>query len=141
LSPPADAGEGSLLGPDGRPLAPSGGRHASRPPEPAGPEGQQQHGHELEHEHGHEHEHERDMPEASLTVHVFHLASQVAMALGEVEHPISGTRETDLRAARFLIDVIAVLEEKTRGNRTPEEDEYVGGVLTNLRMAYVSKSR
>jgi hypothetical protein len=80
------------------------------------------------------------LPEPTLTVHVFQLASQVAMALGEVEHPLSGRRETDLRAAHFLIDTIAMLEEKTRGNRTPEEDEYLSGVLGNLRMAYVSKS-
>ena len=33
-----------------------------------------------------------------------------------------------------------MLEEKTRDNRTPEEDEYLTGVLTNLRMAFVSKS-
>jgi hypothetical protein len=80
------------------------------------------------------------VPEASLQVHVFHLASQVGMALGETENPLSGKREKDLRTARFLIDVIAMLDEKTRGNRSPEEDEYLTGVLTNLRMAYVSKS-
>ena len=82
---------------------------------------------------------ERTLPEPSLIVHVFHLAAQVGMALGEQENPISGKRETDLRAARFLIDTIAMLEQKTRGNRTPEEDEYLGGVLANLRMAFVRK--
>ena len=80
------------------------------------------------------------IPEASLQIHVFHLASQVGMALGETENPLTGKREKDLRTARFLIDVIAMLEDKTRGNRTTEEDEYLTGVLTNLRMAYVSKS-
>jgi len=80
------------------------------------------------------------LPEPTLIVHVFHLASQVGMALGETENPLTGKRDTDLRAARFLIDTLAMLEEKTRGNRTAEEDEYVAGVLTNLRMAYVRKS-
>ncbi|MHC4844626.1 MAG: DUF1844 domain-containing protein [Planctomycetota bacterium] len=83
---------------------------------------------------------EAGVPEASLQIHVFHLASQVGMALGETENPLTGKREKDLRTARFLIDVIAMLEEKTRGNRTTEEDEYLTGVLTNLRMAFVSKS-
>lgn len=81
-----------------------------------------------------------DVPEVSLQIHVFHLASHVGMALGETENPLTGKREKDLRTARFLIDVIAMLDEKTRGNRTAEEDEYLTGVLTNLRMAYVSKS-
>ncbi len=108
------------------------------------------HGHEHEvagaHEHGHEHEHDtaagtRTMPEPSLQLHVFHLASQVTMALGEVENPLSGKREKDLPAARFLIDLLAMLEQKTAGNRTEEEDTYLRGVLTNLRMAYVAKSK
>jgi len=79
-------------------------------------------------------------PEASFTRHLFDLAQQVAIALGEVENPITKTRDVHLPAARFLIDTIAMLEEKTRGNRTPEEDSYVQGVLGNLRVAYVSKS-
>jgi hypothetical protein len=81
----------------------------------------------------------RELPEPTLIVHVFHLAAQVGMALGEQENPITGKKETDLRAARFLIDTIGMLEEKTRGNRTAEEDEYLSGVLANLRMAYVRK--
>jgi hypothetical protein len=80
------------------------------------------------------------LPAPTLIVHVFHLASQVGMALGETENPLTHRRETDLRAARFLIDTLAMLEEKTRGNRTAEEEAYVAGVLTNLRMAYVRKN-
>lgn len=102
-----------LLGPDGQPLE----RGASSPPDD-----------------------ERQMPEISFNLHVFHLASQVGIALGETENPISGERGTDLAVARFLIDTLAMLEEKTRGNRTQEEELYMQGVLTNLRMAYVSKS-
>jgi hypothetical protein len=80
-----------------------------------------------------------ELPEPSLIVHVFHLAAQVGMALGEQENPLTGKKETDLRAARFLIDTIAMLDQKTKGNRTAEEDEYLGGVLANLRMAFVRK--
>jgi hypothetical protein len=80
------------------------------------------------------------LPEPTFIVHVFHLASQVGMALGETENPLTRKRETDLRAARFLIDTLAMLEEKTRGNRTGEEDEYIAGVLANLKLVYVRKS-
>ena len=59
-------------------------------------------------------------------MHVFHLAAQVA--LGETEN-VTG-RDTDLRAARFLIDTLAMLEQKTRGNRTPRRRS-TAGVLTN----------
>lgn len=82
---------------------------------------------------------ERQLPEPTLIVHVFHLAAQVGMALGETENPVTGTKATDLRAARFLIDTLAMIEVKTRGNRDADEDEYLSGVLANLRMAYVRK--
>jgi hypothetical protein len=80
------------------------------------------------------------MPEPTLILHVFTLAAQVGVALGETENPVTHARETDLRAARFLIDTLAMLEDKTRGNRTAEEDEYLAGVLANLRMAFVRRS-
>ena len=108
-----------VLGPDGQPLH-KGGDEGEAPAEG-----------------GSEHK----LPEPSLTLHVFHMASQVGMALGETENPLSGQREKDLPTARFLIDTIAMLEEKTRGNRTKEEDEYITGVLTNLRMAFVARSK
>ncbi len=80
------------------------------------------------------------MPAPTLQTHVFHLASQVAMSLGHVDNPITGKKELDLRAARFLVDTLAMLEQKTRGNRTDEEDTYVTGVLADLRMKVVSAS-
>jgi len=132
--------------------------HEHAPGESCGHDHGHEHGHEHEvagahvHEHGeacaHDHEHEhgaaaggRTMPEPSLQLHVFHLASQVTMALGEIENPLSGKREKDLPTARFLIDLLAMLEQKTAGNRTDDEDVYLRGVLTNLRMAYVAKSK
>lgn len=77
------------------------------------------------------------MPPASFQTHVYHLASQVAMALGQVENPVTKERNKDLRAAQFLIDTIAMLEDKTRGNLSDDEAQYISGVLTNLRMEFV----
>lgn len=82
-----------------------------------------------------------EFPEASLTRHLFDLAQQVAIALGEVENPITKSRAPNLPAARYLIDVITVLEEKTREQRTPEEETYVSALLPALKMGYVSKSK
>ena len=83
---------------------------------------------------------ERGERPAVREVEAGELAAQVGVALGETENPVTRQRETDLRAARFLIDTLAMLEEKTRGNRTSEEDEYLAGVLANLRMAFVRRS-
>ncbi|HTE05275.1 MAG TPA: DUF1844 domain-containing protein [Planctomycetota bacterium] len=101
------------------------------------------HGEACAHDHGHGEGEggKHALPEPSLQLHLFHLASQVTMALGEIENPLTGKRDKDLPTARFLIDLIAMLERKTAGNRTEEEDAYMRGVLTNLRMAYVAKSK
>ncbi len=81
-----------------------------------------------------------EFPDASLVRHVFDLAQQVAIALGEVENPITKSKEPNLPAARYLIDVVAMLEEKTRGNRDEEEETYITQVLPALKMGYVKKS-
>lgn len=80
------------------------------------------------------------LPKPDLLRHLFELAQQVSIALGDTENPITKTREANLPVARYLIDTIAMLAEKTEGNRSDEEDQYLSGVLTNLRMAYVQKT-
>ncbi|MGQ0553069.1 MAG: DUF1844 domain-containing protein [Planctomycetota bacterium] len=135
---------GGLLGPDGQPIDPQLTRKADADESGHGGHAGHEHcGHDHDHDHehgGHEHGEQR-LPEPSLALHVFHLASQVGMALGETENPFTGQREKDLPTARFLIDTIAMLEEKTRGNRSPDEEEYLRGVLSNLRMAFVARSK
>lgn len=80
-------------------------------------------------------------PEPTLLRHLFDMAQQAAIALGEIENPITNKREKNLPAARYIIDTIAMLEEKTRGNRSDEEESYITGVLSNLKMAFVNRSK
>lgn len=77
------------------------------------------------------------LPEASLTALVSMLASQVMVALGFVPHPLTGKPERSLLEAKYLIDLITMLEAKTQGNRTPQEISILSSVLHELRMAYV----
>jgi len=65
------------------------------------------------------------------------LAFQVSVHLGLVENPVSGKVEKDLDAARRALDVLAMLEEKTRGNLDEMEAGYLTEVLYSLRMEYV----
>jgi hypothetical protein len=82
-----------------------------------------------------------EFPDASLTRHLFDLAQQVAIALGEVENPITKRSDANLPAARYLIDVISMLEDKTREKRTEEEETYVSQLLPALKMGFVNKSK
>jgi len=61
--------------------------------------------------------------------------------LGQVPDPTTGQPHRDLEQARFLIDLLAMLKEKTEGNRTAEESAVLQEILTTLRMGFVRASR
>jgi hypothetical protein len=78
-----------------------------------------------------------ELPPASLSFLVAGLAAQAHVALGKIENPITKRTETDLPAARHAIDLLEVLEAKTKGNLEPNEIALLSHVLWDLRMAYV----
>ncbi len=65
------------------------------------------------------------------------LAAQAAMFLGLEPEPMSGARRASPEQAKYLIDVLGMLDDKTRGNLSPDEDHHLKMVLHELRMAYV----
>ena len=68
------------------------------------------------------------------------LGTQALAALGQFEDPRTGQRHVDLEVAKDTIDLLAILESKTRGNLEPDEDATLTDLLQQLRMAYVSLS-
>jgi hypothetical protein len=66
------------------------------------------------------------------------IASNAASALGMMEHPVTGKREVDLELGKHWIDVLGMLQQKTRGNLLPQEEQILEGLLADLRMQYVS---
>lgn len=60
-----------------------------------------------------------------------------ASYLGLAPHPATGKAEVDLNGAKQMIDILALLEEKTKGNVTPEEKRFLENALTELRLVYV----
>jgi hypothetical protein len=69
------------------------------------------------------------------------LSTQALVHLGEIPEPHSGKAEGDLRAAEQVIDIIAMLSEKTRGNLDPDEAQLIETILFELRMKYVERAR
>jgi hypothetical protein len=55
-----------------------------------------------------------------------------------MEHPVTGKREVDLELGKHWIDVLGMLQQKTRGNLLPQEQQILEGLLADLRMQYVS---
>jgi len=79
----------------------------------------------------------RELPAPDFVHFVSGIAAQTLMQLGDIENPFAGEKKVDLQSARYSIDIIAMLEEKTKGNLTPDEERYLKAALHDLRMRYV----
>ncbi len=78
------------------------------------------------------------MPPASFDLLLSTLATEAMMALGALPHPTTGKRQPNPNQAKYLIDTIAVLREKTEGNLASAESQAIDALLHQLRMAYVA---
>lgn len=65
------------------------------------------------------------------------IATNAAASLGAVPHPATGQRSLDLDSAKYWLDILAMLKEKTAGNLHPKEDKLFEGLLADMRMQYV----
>jgi len=67
--------------------------------------------------------------------------TQGLVLLGEVPNPYTNKKEEDVEAARHTIDILSMLEQKTRGNLTKEEQQLLETVLYELRMKFMAKTK
>jgi len=72
---------------------------------------------------------------------VLSLGSSALVHLGEIQHPDSAETKENISLARQTIDLLAMLEEKTQGNLTPEESRFLRDLLADLRLKFVEKNR
>jgi hypothetical protein len=82
----------------------------------------------------------RRYPEVTFSTFVFSLSSSALVHLGEVPDPVTNTVEKDLALAKQIIDTLAMLEEKTRGNLERDEQQLLQTVLYDLRLRFVKQS-
>lgn len=83
----------------------------------------------------------QELPEASFKSLVGMLASQAVMGLGALADPQSGRIVIDLEGARFAIDMLDVIEQKTKGNLDDDEAKELRQVLAELRQRFVQISQ
>jgi len=76
--------------------------------------------------------------EASFSTLVLSIGSSAAMALGLAPNPMSGKTEKDLALARFNIDLLIMLRDKTKGNLNEEEQRFINSIISDLQLKYVS---
>lgn len=77
------------------------------------------------------------LPPATLAMLLTTLATQALVGLGQIPHPTSGKAEIHLDEAKHFIDTLEMLEAKTAGNRSPEEDRLLENLLHELRLGFV----
>jgi hypothetical protein len=80
------------------------------------------------------------LPSANIGFLFSTLATQALLSLGLAPNPLSGKTDVDVEQAKHFIDMLAVLEEKTKGNLTDEEKRTLDSLLFDLRMAFVEVS-
>jgi len=80
------------------------------------------------------------LPGVTFYTFVFSLSSSAMVHLGDIPQPNSEGTEVDLPMAKQIIDTLGMLEEKTRGNLTTDEDRLLKTALYDLRMRFVQKS-
>jgi outer membrane biosynthesis protein TonB len=128
---PADEEEASAVSAEPKPEPQPEPKPQPRPepgPEPAAPHPAEEH----------ELPPERPGEPSLFSDLVVNLASQAAMYMGLVDNPLAPKMPTDIHAARQMIDILGMLQQKTRGNLTADEDVLLERILTDLRMQYVA---
>jgi hypothetical protein len=112
--------DSGLLGPDGQPLASSPKTASEEPAETTTAGGE---------------------PPLDFFNYIASLGFQAMIFLGEMPNPITNKVEKNLKQAKFLIDTLIILRDKTKGNLSKEEDDLLNGSIYELQLRYVDLSK
>ncbi|MFQ5681440.1 MAG: DUF1844 domain-containing protein [Candidatus Omnitrophota bacterium] len=80
-------------------------------------------------------------PEASFAFFLNTLAIQAAVFLGDIPNPANNQKEENIPQAKFIIDTLSMLKEKTTGNLSTDEESLLDNILYDLRGRYIKKSK
>jgi hypothetical protein len=79
--------------------------------------------------------------EPTFTIFLNSLILQAMVYLGKLESPVTGKPQINLEQARFMIDTLGIVKEKTKGNLTPDEEKLLEEALFSLRMLYIDADK
>ena len=87
-----------------------------------------------------EDEEETLLPEVNFPTFIMSLNASALVHLGVIEDPATGQSTKNLPMAKQTIDILSMLEEKTRGNLAKDEEDILRNILYDLRIAYVRQT-
>ena len=79
--------------------------------------------------------------EATFSLFISGLMMEALIALGEVDNPLTKKKELNQQHAKFIVDTLGCLREKTKNNLTKNEFEMLDSILYDLRMRYITKTK
>lgn len=82
-----------------------------------------------------------EMPEVNFSTFILSIGSSALVQLGEVPDPESGQMMENLLAAKHSIDILSMLQEKTKSCLENDEQQLLDTLLYDLRMKYVLKTK
>ncbi|MAT10160.1 MAG: hypothetical protein CMM02_04040 [Rhodopirellula sp.] len=82
-----------------------------------------------------------EFPEASFDMLLMQHHTQAMLAMGMIPDPATGQVIKNKSAAKFHIDMLGIIQERTKGNLNQGEEEALNGVLHNLRMMFVEVNK
>jgi hypothetical protein len=88
-----------------------------------------------------EHAQLKELPAVDFVTFVVSMSHSALLHLGDAPDPATGRRDENLPLARQTIDLLAVLQEKTRGNLTGDEERVLTQAIYDLRMRFVEVSK
>jgi hypothetical protein len=77
------------------------------------------------------------LPELNFASFIYSLSTSALVHLGEIPEPITEKMDKNLPLAKQTIDILGIIQEKTKGNLTQEEETLLNNFLYDLRMRYV----
>lgn len=81
------------------------------------------------------------MPEVTFPAFVMSLNTSALYHLGEIADPATGKKIVDLDLARHAIDTLALMQEKTKGNLSADEEELLKNILYDIKLRFVNASK
>ncbi|MDR0842517.1 MAG: DUF1844 domain-containing protein [Acidobacteriota bacterium] len=85
-------------------------------------------------------ESKQERPPIDFPSYVLGYYTQGLVLLGAVPNPYTNKMEEDVESARNIIDILTMIEAKTKGNLSGEETQLLGSVLYELRLKFMSKT-
>lgn len=79
--------------------------------------------------------------EADFNIFITSLGMQAMIFMGEMENPITNETKVELPRAKYLIETISMIKDKTKGNLTTEENKLIDDMLYTLRLKYAEKAK